>query len=243
MAFTDRVRRISPRTWFFFKFLRYKHLKGEREIRLLSRLVPVGKNAIDVGSSIGLYARELAKHAPHVYAFEPNPSVAAFAGLVAPSNVQTVNVALSSREGEATLRIPINHRCNPSNDLATIEPRNAGVSDNIVSFAVPTKRLDDFNFANCGFIKIDVEGHEEAVLDGATSLIEKFRPILMIELEDRHNRGTVERVVRRLLRQSYAAFTVSRSKLAPLGPSGAAGQNFIFIPQESISSLDGLIAS
>ena len=29
------------------------------------------------------------------------------------------------------------------------------------------KRLDDFAIANCSFIKIDVEGHEEAVLDGA----------------------------------------------------------------------------
>ena len=33
------------------------------------------------------------------------------------------------------------------------------------------KRLDDLAIANCSFIKIDVEGHEEAVLDGASALI------------------------------------------------------------------------
>ena len=49
---------------------------------------------------------------------------------------------------------------------------------------VETKRLDDFAIANCSFIKIDVEGHEEAVLDGASALIAAQRPVLMIELDE-----------------------------------------------------------
>jgi len=40
---------------------------------------------------------------------------------------------------------------------------------------VITKRLGDFGFRDCSFIKLDVEGHEEAVLDGAMHLIENQR--------------------------------------------------------------------
>jgi hypothetical protein len=36
--------------------------------------------------------------------------------------------------------------------------------------------MDDYGFTDCGFIKIEVEGHEEAVHDGAVSLIATQRP-------------------------------------------------------------------
>ena len=36
--------------------------------------------------------------------------------------------------------------------------------------------IDDHGFTGCGFIMIEVEGHEEAVHDGAVSLIETQRP-------------------------------------------------------------------
>jgi FkbM family methyltransferase len=39
-----------------------------------------------------------------------------------------------------------------------------------------------------GFIKIDVEGHELAVINGATTLLTTQRPLLLIEIEARHHR-------------------------------------------------------
>ena len=56
------------------------------------------------------------------------------------------------------------------------------------------KRLDDMGIANCSFIKIDVEGHEEAVLDGATALITSQRPVLMIELDESLNKDALARL-------------------------------------------------
>jgi FkbM family methyltransferase len=255
LGFAAHLRHVSPRLWFHFKFLRYRHLKGEREIRALRHIVPRGRMAIDVGSSIGLYSRALARLVPRVVAFEANPEVAAFAETVAPQNVEVVNVALSSTTGRALLRIPVNARGHTTEDLATIESKNQLAETKYLTVEVPTKRLDDYRYADCGFIKIDVEGHEEAVLDGAARLIETCRPTLMIELEDYHNPGTVERVTARLLRLSYAGYFMSRRKLLPIAEfhphrhqnrdavlalpprrRRAADyiNNFIFVPREAL---------
>ena len=217
MAFTTHVRRLSPRLWFAFKFLRYKHWRGEPEIRILGQMVPRGRMAIDAGASIGLYSRALAALTPKVIAFEANPAVARFAAAVAPANVEVVNVALSRSEGTATLRIPRNARGRTADDLASVEPNNALTGDSYASVEVTTRRLDSFGFSNCGFIKIDVEGHEEAVLDGAEALIAGQHPTLMIELEDSFNPGAIARVTGRLARLGYDGFFLSRHGLRPIG--------------------------
>jgi FkbM family methyltransferase len=259
MGFATHVRRHCPRLWFHFKFLRYKYLRGEREIRLLARLVPKDRIAIDIGSSIGLYSRELARHVPKVVAFEANAAVADFARLVAAPNVEIVNVALSANDARAELRIPINAKGDAINDLATVEARNNSHPGEALTIEIATKRLDDYDFPDCGFIKIDVEGHEEAVLDGAMRLIKKQRPILMIELVDAHNSGTIKRVVDRCSRLSYAAYFLSREgRLRPFAEfdealhqnmklaEGLSSRrrrkleyinNFIFVPNEDVSRL------
>lgn len=258
MQFATHLRRSSPRLWFHFKFLKYKYLKGERELRLLARLAPSDKLAVDIGSSIGLYSRELARHASKVIAFEANPSVAEFARMVAPRNVEVVNVALSANDARMVLRIPINAKGRTVDDLATVEVKNNSCIGGTCAVEVSSKRLDDYDLSDCGFIKIDVEGHEEAVLDGATRLIETQRPILMIELVNAHNGGIIERVVDRLSGLSYSAYFLSRGRLAPVAEFDEAFHqnvkladglsprrrrkieyiaNFIFVPAEAVSKL------
>jgi FkbM family methyltransferase len=231
MSIARQVRRISPRTWFYFKSLRYKYYNGEPEIWIVRDLLPKGKLAIDVGSSIGIYSQELAKHASRVVAFEANPRVAKFARMVAPSNVAVENVALSSATGETTLRIPINRRNNAIDDLGTIEPKNSLQSEIIVTEKVATRRLDDYAFPGCDFLKIDVEGHEEAVLDGAARLIDAQRPVIMIELDDRFNPGIINRVRERLKNFQYSGYRFFNGSLRRLDDSGPdENHNFIFIP-------------
>jgi FkbM family methyltransferase len=218
LGIAAHVRRVSPRTWFFFKFLRFKYLIAEPEFLALRDFVPQGeaKMAIDVGSAIGLYSRALASLVPKVVAFEANPAVATFARAVAPRNVEVINVALSSLTQRTTLRIPVNRRGHTIDDLATIEPKNDFAGGKCITADVLSKPLDAFDFADCGFIKIDVEGHEEEVLEGAKNLIERSRPVLMIELVERHNPGTVERVTRRLSRLGYTGFFLSHGKWLPI---------------------------
>jgi FkbM family methyltransferase len=49
------------------------------------------------------------------------------------------------------------------------------------SIAVESIRLDDYNFENIDFIKIDVDSHEGYVLDGARKFLENNSPVIMLE--------------------------------------------------------------
>ena len=57
--------------------------------------------------------------------------------------------------------------------------RKRDESDGIESFEVKTNRLDDFQFKNVGFLKVDVEGHELEVLQGAVETITSSKPASM----------------------------------------------------------------
>ena len=151
-------------------------------------------------------------------AFEANPEVAAFARSVAARNVEVVNMALSSRAGRTTLDGPAQrqgprrhragqHRAEAIRCRARMPSR----------VEVETRRLDDFAIANCGFIKIDVEGHEEAVLDGASALIAAQRPVLMVELNEdvQSRRRAAPRGALRGARTIAACFC-HRAKLRPV---------------------------
>ena len=84
------------------------------------------------------------------------------------------------------------------------------------------KRLDDFSIANCSFIKIDVEGHEEAVLDGAARLITAQRPLLMVELNEDYNPGVAARLAQRYAALNYRALFLSHGTLRPIAEFDSA---------------------
>ena len=244
MNFDDALKHYSPRVWFRFKFLKYKFLKrGEPELWLIRHLVEPGTTAIDIGASIGIYAAEMARYAGKVIAFEANPAVAEFTRSVAARNVEVMNIALSSRTGRTTLTVPLNARGRAVTELASIAPTQQR-GEKAITVEVETRRLDDFSVSNCGFIKIDVEGHEEAVLDGASALIAAQRPVLMIELVEAFNPGVVARLAERYAALSYSVF-FSKGGLRPIAEFDAARDqdeallstreyvaNFFFIPYE-----------
>lgn len=254
MNFDDALKRYLPRVWFRFKFLKYEYFKrGEPELWLIRHLVEPGTTAIDIGASIGIYSAEMARYADKVLAFEANPEVAAFARKVAARNVEVINVALSSRAGRTKLTVPLNARGRAVTELASIAPRPLS-QENVVTIDVETRRLDDFPTSNCSFIKIDVEGHEEAVLEGASALIAAQRPVLMIELVEAFNPGVVARLAQRYAALSYCVF-FSKSGLHPIAEFDAARDqdeallaareyvaNFFFIPREKRERLQARLA-
>jgi len=258
MNFDDALKHYLPTAWFRFKFLKYKHLgRGEPEIHLIRYLVEPNTTAVDVGASFGFYAAEMARYATTVVAFEANPAVAAFTRSVAARNVDVVNVALSSTAGHTTLKIPRNPNGETIDELATIEPDNplhAGDSDTV---QVEMKRLDDMGITNCSFIKIDVEGHEEAVLDGASALIAAQRPVLMVEMNEDFNPGAVQRLAARYAGLNYRSLFLSQGTLHPidtfdpvrhqnpnnlrprrkLPPGVEYINNFVFVPEEKAARI------
>jgi FkbM family methyltransferase len=186
-----------PKQWIAYSIWR----SGYREVELdyLSRIVPRARQSVDVGANLGVYSRALSKLTPIVHAFEPNRELAQLLRRTLPRNVIVHEQALSSRTGCGTLRTPIVNGRRVFG-LASLEKHAAYPAD---QEAVRVAKLDDVLDGDVGFIKIDVEGHELRVLEGASSLIERCRPVLLIECEERHNPGGPAALFRGLKKAGY----------------------------------------
>ena len=57
---------------------------------------------------------------------------------------------------------------------------------------VSAVNVDSLDIDNIGFMKLDVEGNELDVLNGAVKTIEKYRPACMVEIYDKFNKYPVE---------------------------------------------------
>ncbi|MBN2753099.1 MAG: FkbM family methyltransferase [Rhodospirillaceae bacterium] len=222
--------------------------KGEAELRILEALCRPQQDAIDIGANVGCYSLFLRQHAAHVYAFEPIPWMAErlvkkFAGTV---TVQ--ELALSSSAGTAPLHIP-----KAGGKLVTpLSSLSATKSACGMDITVRTERLDEIYQGQVGLIKIDVEGHEEAVLDGAQKTIERCRPRILIEIEDRHAPGGRERISEMFQSLAYTSYFIASGELHPMvdfdpetmqDPSLMACSryinNFIFLPREDDAKVVG----
>ena len=116
--------------------------------------------------------------------------------------------------------------------------------------SVTTRTLDSFGLTDVSFIKIDVEGHEEAVLAGGRETIAGNRPVVLVEAEDRHNPGAPGRVAEWFATRGYEGFFIKERRLLPvaaLSPgdadpsrlaSGVYINNFIYIPCEAASLIE-----
>jgi len=202
------------------------------------------KIAIDVGANMGIYSYAMARHARQVIAFEPNTDLWPFLRRFLGDRVRLEDAALSDTAGEAEFRVVADNT-----GVATIEPNNhlsmIDRRENIAVRPVTTRTLDSFGLTNVSFIKIDVEGHEEAVLAGGRQTIVGSRPVVLVEAEDRHNPGAPRRVAEWFDEVEYEGFFVRDRRLVPVAelsledvdPAGLDRQvyinNFIYLPGDN----------
>ena len=169
-------------------------------------------------------------------AFEPQPAFAGFLAEAFAGTVRIERMALSAAAGAAVLRVPA---LGAHSGMATIETANDLGDAPCLVLRVPCRPLDSFALPRIGFVKIDVEGHELAVLEGARELLERDRPNLLIEAEDRHRPGAVASIVAWLYDLGYAGWFLAGGRLHPIAALGtgepgreAAARrlfNFIFV--------------
>jgi FkbM family methyltransferase len=206
-------------------------LRAERNVRrvlgmhaaadLITGIVPRGQSAIDVGANRGVYTSWMAKRAASVDAFEPQPALAKYIRDAHLRGVRVHETALSDHDGVARLLVP------DDDGLARIASSDSSDAVSVAAeaelgarteFGVQIRTLDSFELVNVGFLKIDAEGHELAVLRGAQATIRASRPIVFIESEARHAAGAPANVMELMLEgHSYrkAAF-VRRWQLVDL---------------------------
>lgn len=182
---------------------------------MLPVLCDADRTAVDVGANYGMYSFRLVGLARHSIAFEPIPAFAKMLRSGFGSRLTVHAVALSDTHGgEVELRLP-----RLFTGYATIEQNNSldtRDQESIDLVRVPRATLDSFDLQNVGFVKIDVEGHEEAVLLGARETLKRCNPCVLIEVEERHNAGSVERVLSVVRDLDYAAYVIFDGKLHAL---------------------------
>lgn len=150
---------------------------GEPEIRRLHALCSRSRIAIDIGANIGTYTHFMRKHALSVVAYEPHPDLAKRLAKLYP-DVSVRPMAVSDRRSIVKLRVPMAHG-RPAHELGSVVQSFSG---GYVEYDVPSVSLDDEELTDVGFIKIDVEQHELAVLKGAAQTILRWRPNIMTEV-------------------------------------------------------------
>jgi len=163
-------------------------------MKAIRGLVNIGDCCIDVGANLGYYTISLANWVGPsglVVAFEPFPGNFAIleknVQLNQLHNVMLERSALSNCSGSVQLIYGVADRFS-----ATPSIGGYAVEGNRVSVNVPSCQLDDYAAGlkkAPNFIKIDVEGAELAVLEGARRTLTAVRPILLVEI---HGWGTDE---------------------------------------------------
>lgn len=166
----------------------------EAELRLLDAL-PAGSvdTAIDVGAALGSYAWVLGRKAARVISYEPGETHGHYMTVAAAgSNVAVVRAAVGAEPGELdmfTESDDVDGRHTATLSTGNPVARAAGVRVR----KVPVVTLDGdvparlSPGARVDILKIDVEGFENAVLAGAVALIAQHRPVIIAEIEARHN--------------------------------------------------------
>jgi FkbM family methyltransferase len=227
---------LVPARVHIWRMVRRHVRRGERELLLLPDLVTRDRVAVDIGANKGVYTHVLSRLCAHVVAFEPNPRMFAILDRLRAANVTAHQVALSDAEGEADLTFPdvpgkpgraSFQRGTLSRGDARSGQAGGKSGGQRGAPAVPhgrsnavrvqTKRLDSYNLRNVGLIKIDVEGAEQAVLDGARDTIARERPVLVIEMTDALARQPLEASIAAVEGRGYDVFFVRDGVLQPIG--------------------------
>lgn len=167
-------------------------VKGEllikSEISLLLKNINIGDIFFDIGSGFGEYAMNVANSMPdlHIYAFEPSRNTFEMLSKNIKRNnlksqIISKRLALSDHVGTFGL-------ASEKDGKFLLDPSHCGV-DTVVfpNEFVEVTTIDKFVSDNCiahvDFIKVDVEGHELAILRGAEECLSKFHPYLLLEIE------------------------------------------------------------
>lgn len=151
-----------------------------RKITHTSNLSERRSVALDIGANIGTTATVMARNFQTVHAFEPAPDLfqALRRNLAKYPHAIAHQCALGSEYGSANLTLYTKH-----GQISHIQSDRTVPTDYIVVGPIKVRTVDSFNFPKVDFMKIDVEGYEAPVIQGAVETIKRCRPLILIEQE------------------------------------------------------------
>jgi FkbM family methyltransferase len=211
----QRVRSLFPQSVLNWREARFYGRHGEVELHLLEFLCRRDQDAIDVGANDGCYVHYLRRHARQVIAFEPMPSLARMLRRKFRRGVVVESMALSDTAGTVSLRMPVVDGVVVTG-CSTVSSAASATYPAHRAIEVPMDRLDSVYGGEVGFIKIDVEGHEQAVLDGAIETIRRCRPRMLVEVDERLASGGLARAKAYFRDLGYLGYYVEAGRLEPI---------------------------
>lgn len=182
----------------------YKTFLEAGPVEQLRPFVGDGAWVVDIGANVGFFTTRFGRWTPngaHVLAIEPEDlnhrrltNAVAKAGLA--EKVKIIKGVVSDADGTAILKINPDH------------PGDHRLGEE--GIPVAAYRLDtliaDLGEPQIAFIKIDVQGAEEKVLDGAEATLARTRPALFVEVHDvalRDFGSSADQLLRRLSAMDY----------------------------------------
>lgn len=215
----------------------------EPEFKLLDALAPC-ELAIDIGANWGQSIYALQRHARprKTISFEPNPQLAAHLDEIFTDDprVQIEACALGETTGKFELYLP-SYRGYEYDGLASLDYDSAAQwlnSDSMARFdpsklkvskhQIEVRTLDSYGL-DPDIIKIDVQGHEEAVIKGALETIARSQPVLIIE-------DPTDGLIERLAATGLDHFGLVEGKLVP---GDLSQSNSIFLSEANRALIEG----
>jgi FkbM family methyltransferase len=227
------------------------------EYKVFTKLVPRSKVFLDIGANIGYYSCVAKKFNPNilVHGFEPMPSASKYFknncvinGL---NDIRVHQTALTNFKGDATFHTNINPKFpNETDFLYGDNSLNSDATGKIsrVEIKVKTDTLDNFVKDNLktdqviDLMKLDTEGTENLVLEGANNVLTKHRPIIMSEII----KGFIEKEMEAILqRNNYLFYEVNSNGLRKVDSLVVqkGKLDFFFVPREKEALVSALLDS
>jgi FkbM family methyltransferase len=168
-----------------FIYFSFEH----RAISNFVKELKAGDTVLDVGANIGYTTLLFGKKCKEgrVLSFEPSKqlfhTLTQHVQLNALTNVEPINLGLGEKESTAKLFVVDKFNTGMNRILEQTD-------EDIPCESISIKKLDDIinskGLQKVNAIKIDVEGFEYKVLQGAISTLTRMRPVMMIEVNDRN---------------------------------------------------------
>ncbi|MFG3436102.1 FkbM family methyltransferase [Nonomuraea sp. NPDC047897] len=218
-------------------------LSRESELRGLSQLVGNGDVCLDIGAAYGMYTFPLARlvgRTGQVHSFEPlrlpYQILESARRATRADQVIATNAALGPANGRQKLRLPYRFGLLPNHGWAHLQTGLRGPDKSAgKTLEVPVHSIDHIcetrELSRVTFMKVDVEGFESAVLKGGLNTIERHRPSLLLEIEDRHLKkyGMVASdVTEPLLTLGYRMYTWQRDRWLKTDEISVRRRNYLF---------------
>lgn len=178
-----------------------QRLVEEKEMELLPELVSEGDQVLDVGANFAYYSQRLSGLVGSngkVFAFEPIPFThnvcAALLKAFNCNNVEVFQKGVGATNEQVEFSVPLQdfgaisagqaHFAGRNNELEGKE--NYYTFNKAETFMCDVVALDDFlgnRLQNLSFVKIDIEGAEFHALKGMRGLLERFQPVVLVEIQ------------------------------------------------------------